>query len=213
VIQDQVDPSQEKAAEEFWTWFQMNAERFRSLDSSPDKEQLLDEILEALHRYDEELYFQISEPLESGGNEFIISADGIVKNFARVNQLVAAAPPIHKWTIIALKPASSFDFVYRSEVATINVSKLWFLPFESSSNPTLLGLRIGVPDLDEANAKKAEIPAWNILDECLGEECVGLNISHVEVAPLPTTPEEEGYIELPELPTYLKWRKRKLVED
>ena len=53
----------ERAAE-FWSWFAVNHARFRALDAS-SKEELLDQLLERLHRYCDDLYFA-----SPGGSEY-----------------------------------------------------------------------------------------------------------------------------------------------
>ncbi len=190
---------------EFWKWFATAHERYRSIDRAKDREELLDLLLERLHDFDSELYFEVSQPLEDGTNELIITAEGVRTKFSKVEALVAAAPMLPKWQIIAFKPPMGFEFVHEYGELKIHPRNLFFLPLTAKSDPTILGLRVGVPDFDEKSKAKIENSVWIILDTGLGERCCAERIRHLEVAQLPTNPEDEGYIRLPELPDYLAW--------
>jgi hypothetical protein len=189
----------------FWNWFETNHERFRSVDEAED---LLDLFEAHLHEYDAELFFEISEPLDDGSNELIITAEGVMAKFPKVEALVAAAPAIPNWKVIAFKPAIGFNFVHEYGDLKLDPGQLWFLPLRAKSDPKILGLRIGVPDFDESDVEQVKNSLWIILDTGLGERVCSERIKRLEVALLPETPEDEGYIELPELSEYLGWRDR-----
>lgn len=88
---------------------------------------------------------------------------------------------------------------------------MWFLPMDGKGNPPSLGLRVGIPNFSEQNITKAKFSVLIILDTGLGERSAAEDISYVEVVALPSNPADDGYIELVELPKYLRWRKRKIV--
>ena len=197
----------------FWTWFEGEHDRFRSIDKAKDGEELLDLFLAHLHEFDSELYFEVSQPLDDGSNELIISAEGIRAKFPKVEALVAAAPKLPKWQIIAFKPALGFDFVHEYGELKIDPRKLWFLPLTAKTDPSILGLRIGLPDFDEDAEDKIKNSVWIILDTGLGEKTCADRIRHLEVVALPEKPEDEGFIELPELPDYLAWIDKRNSEQ
>lgn len=128
----------------FWDWFKENHDRFRSVDTS-EGEELLDLFETHLHEYDAELSFEISEPLDDGSNELIISAEGVCAHFPKVEALVSAAPALSKWKVIAFRPAQGFDFTYEHDDLKLDPGQLWFLPLRSKSSPEVLGLRVRVP--------------------------------------------------------------------
>jgi len=206
--------ARESPEAKFWTWFGSAHERFRSIDKADDGEEMLDLLLEHLHEFDPELFFEVSQPLDDGSNELIISAEGVRKKFPKVEALVAAAPKLPMWQIIAFKPALGFEFVHEYGELKIDPRKLWFLPLTAKSDPLILGLRIGLPEFDETSEAKIKNSVWIILDTGLGEEVCTQRIRHLEVVQLPPTPEEDGFIELPELPNYLAWfDKRRSEQD
>lgn len=195
----------ESPESKFWTWFEGEHDRFRNINKVKDGEELLDLFLARLHEFDSELYFEVSQPLDDGSNELIISAEGVRAKFPKVEALVAAAPKISKWKILAFKPALGFDFIHEHGELKIDPRKLWFLPLTAKIDPSILGLRVGLADYDEEAEDKIKNSVWIILDTGLGEKTCADRIRHLEVVALPEKPEDEGYIELPELPDYLSW--------
>jgi hypothetical protein len=205
--------ARESPEAKFWTWFGSAHERFRSIDKADDGEELLDLLLEHLHEFDSELFFEVSQPLEDGSNELIISAEGVREKFPKVEVLVAAAPKLPKWQIIAFKPALGFEFVHEYGELKIDPRKLWFLPLIAKSDSSVLGLRVGLPDFDKTAEEKIKNSVWIVLDTGLGEEVCAKRIRHLEVVKLPEKPEDNGYIELPELSAYLAWIDKRNSEQ
>jgi hypothetical protein len=54
------------------------------------------------------IYFLAGEA-EAGVAELILTADGVYKNFAFIEDLVAAAPALTGWRFVALKPACPME--------------------------------------------------------------------------------------------------------
>lgn len=206
-------PATDAPESKFWTWFERENDRFRNIDKAMDGEELLDLLLGHLHEFDSELYFEVSQPLDDGSNELIISAEGVRAKFPKVETLVAAAPTLPKWKIIAFKPALGFEFVHEYGELKIDPRKLWFLPLTAKTDPSILGLRIGLSDFDEDAEAKIKHSVWIILDTGLGEKTCADRIRHLEVVALPVKPEDEGFIELPELPKYLAWIDKRNSEQ
>jgi hypothetical protein len=102
-----------------------------------------------------------------------------------------------------------FGFQTTYEGVTFDPRSMWFLPLESGSNPAALGLRVGIPDFECVQEQIAKNAVLVILDTALGERSAASDIQHVEVAALPSKPENQGYIELTDLVDYIEWRKRK----
>lgn len=201
---DQVTPSAL-----FWAWFRERNHEYGSLNRAENKEQLLDQFQNRLHQYDDCLAFEISEPMDDGSNELIITAEGLVGKFPEVEALIEAAPELPGWKFVAFKQPLGFDFIHEYGNLTIDPRSVWFLPMRSKSDPSILGLRVGLPDFDETNAKCIKNSIWIVLDTGLGERVCAERIRHVEVTQLPPTPEDEGFIKLKELPEYLQWNDRR----
>src|SRR5215813_3394054 len=107
----------------FWKWFQRRSERLFGFER--DQDVMFEELTKELNRVNEGLTFEFG-PVERGRREFIVSADGIKSVFPAVQKLVAAAPQMAEWEIIAFRPPKSLD--YRIEIGelSIGVDDVWF---------------------------------------------------------------------------------------
>lgn len=190
----------------FWSWFR---EHSAELYAMPDADaRFWDTALAELHRVDARMQFEISDPVNDR-REFVITARGDPSVFASVEALVAAAPGLSEWIVVALKPPCGFDFATTYEGVEFDARRLWFLPLHSANRPDDVGLRVGVPGLSDAHRSIAARAVIVILETGLGERSLAIDVQHVEYAALPEEPAKHGWIELPELPAYIAWRKSK----
>jgi hypothetical protein len=187
---------------EFWAWFERNEAKFRNIET-PEKEQLLDELMEALHAYSPHLWFETGSA-DDGVNELVISAEGNSDHFSAVRTLIAAAPSISGWRFIAFKPACGFEFDTCYEGVTFSPKATWFLPLRSSSNPSLLGIRVGYAHYDRAKEQTFLTGTFIMLECALGELALADQIQHIEVVALPSSPESSGYLPLQELANLIR---------
>lgn len=81
---------------QFWDWFTAHEAQFRAIPPER-KEELLNELLSRLHRYDHRLFFQMGGPEDA--RELIISAEGEKQAFPAVESLIAAAPEVPGWEV------------------------------------------------------------------------------------------------------------------
>jgi len=191
----------------FWQWFADHQPEFRRL-SKPD-EPFWDIALEQIKKVDGRLWIELSAP-DDATREFIVTAEGHVEAFPLVEGLVDLAPKIEGWDFKALKPPMGFAFTTRYEGRLFDPRHIWFLPLESSSRPQDFEMRVGIEGLESMDETSAHNAVLIILDTGLGERSAALDIQHTEVSELPPDPASLGYIELPELPDYIAWRKRTL---
>ncbi|MCP4603061.1 MAG: hypothetical protein GY847_21520 [Proteobacteria bacterium] len=101
----------------------------------------------------------------------------------------------------------SFDSIFEHEGITLNPKEMWFLSMTTQRDPTLLGLRIGIKNLAEGDISKTAEAVQALLNTNLGEKTVADEIQHVEVIKAPDEPEKQGYVPVPELTTFIEWRK------
>lgn len=197
--------------ETFWAWFKTNSDKYYHLNQLSDvkeKENLLEIFLKQLHIYCDNLFFEIGG-IANEVQELIISAAGNKDYFDKVERLVAKAPKMHDWQIVAFKPSMGIDFVSEYEDVKLDPKQIWFLPLENENDPKELGLRICLPNYNPKKEKVFIAGCYQLFDTILGEKSAALDIQHVEVNRLPNKPEEKGLIELTELQKYISWRKTK----
>jgi hypothetical protein len=189
----------------FWEWF---VEQDASLSQvNTHRDPALDGLLSSLQRIDPSLFFELCS--NATPHEFILTVQGDSSKYALADAVIAAAPTLENWVFSALKPPMGFGFRTEYDGFVLDPATMWFLPMESPSNPTSIGLRIGIPDLDIDRLLDARNACLVVLDTALGERTVSTEIGHVEVVSLPPDPANKGYIELNELGSYLEWKKRK----
>ncbi len=159
----------------FWTWFERENKRFLNIQKldSVSLEKHLDEILSELHKYDENLGVQVGGK-SNETTELIITAGGNEEYFEKVNNLIAVAPKIDNWSIIAFMPPVDFDKI-DFDGYSISINDLSF-------SETLLGeiefdevaVTIKVRDYDkkkEYDSFKSAI--YKILSLVIGEKLYG----------------------------------------
>ena len=185
----------------FWGWFVPSESRFRNVEV-PEKEALLDELLEHLQTFCPNLFFEVGGD-KNGPFEFIVTAGGETAAFPCVRDLVASAPTIQRWQVIAFKPPQGFDFVMKHGAARLDPRRCWFLPLADSSGGNKVKLRIGCPGFSSTAAEDYAFAAWLTLDTGLGELAVAERIEDIELALVPDEPSRQGYMRLTTLPSFL----------
>jgi hypothetical protein len=194
----------------FWEWFKRNNEKYLFLDriEFSEKELLLNEFLSQLHKYCEHLYFQIGGVENNNTRELIISAEGNLNYFNDVENLVKASPEIRNWHVIAFKPPRGIDFFTNYEGLILDPRKMKFRPLANPKLPNLLGIQILLEDFNIENKSQIKLGIDQVLDSLLGEKERALNIHFLDVGPLIKDDLRKEFLDLNDLPTYIKWKKR-----
>ena len=195
---------------QFWDWFIKNNSKYFFLNQINDshlKEKLLNDFLEKLHSYCDNLFFLIGGfPDEE--QELIITAEGNKQYFSKVIELTASAPNIKDWKIIPFKQPKEIDFVTNYKNLSLDPRVMWFLPLANPDDPNQIGLRVCTPNFITANSIDFLFATNIVLDNILGERSFAEDITYLEVDKLPSNP-EHGFIKLAELPMYISWVKSK----
>lgn len=196
---------------QFWNWFEKNSAKYfflNQIDDKVERETILDEFLSHLHQYCDKLFFEIGGHQDEK-QDLIITAEGNTKYFAKVEELVRQAPKLTDWNIIAFKPAVNEGFCIERNGVAIDPKDAWFMPLESKSRPGMLGLRIYLSHYEPSQKREFLNTTYLVMDSLLGERSNALDIHHIDLAPLPDQPDEQGLIRLSEVAQYVKWKKEK----
>jgi len=196
----------------FWDWFEQNNHAFLFTNEVDDdiKEQLLNNFMDELHKYNDKLFFQIGG-LPGEDQELFITAEGDPEQFESVEKLIDNAPIIKNWALIAFMQPSDDDNTINYQGTEIKRSDLWFLPLQSQSHPNDIGIRVCIPDHEILKTSEwLNNAVYKMLDTVLGEKSFALDIDYLDMADLPEEPEENGLINLTELRAFITWKKKKL---
>lgn len=195
-------------AEAFWSWFAASASRL-ARRARHDAAGVADEVDTELRRLEVPLRPEIGVHPKGGPIELVLHADGDRAFFELAREYVRAAPVLSDWEYTALRPGHGFPVKFAYEGFLLDPKQMWFLPLEVHGSPTWLGLRVGVADF----VPELEDRIWRgcmvLLSAALGEASAVEDVEHVDVVQLPAAPDQEGYIELVELPAFIAWRIRK----
>ncbi len=200
-MQDTVRPQQINA---FWSWVKAHHDDLNALESP--EHPFWDELLGQLQQVDEGLWFEVSLPGEDV-RELVITAEGDWELFPLVEAMVSVAPDLDGWEVVALKPAMGFEFGIRYEGLDLDPRQMWFQPLVDEDAPDVLGLRVAMPGFDDEQEQSFANGLLVILDTALGEKSAASDVDVVEVCELPEDPQDEGFLPLPELSSYVEWRK------
>lgn len=184
----------------FWEWFQRHEGDLWRIEDYQDE--WLDRLQAALAEYRQGLWVEVSDE-DEGVRELVISAAGDEQLFDDARDLVAHAPELKRWKVLALKPARGFDFMFEDDSVKLDPRELAFEPLAHARNPRAIGLRVFSPVLGD-NVRAA---VERMLEVGLGEE-KRARISYIEIAPLPS--DSKKYIAVGELGEYIEWFERKL---
>ena len=120
-----------------------------------------------------------------------------------MRRLVVTAPTLPGWRVVAFKPAAGFGFETHYGSVALDPSACWFLALGHEAEPGLFGLRVACPGYDPDLEDEFYWAARIMLQTGLGELSAARQIHHLEVGPLPTYPEADGYLELTRIEHYL----------
>ena len=163
----------------FWRWFDAHAAQVATMQRAD--EPIADELAAALHEVDPRLTFELG--VRTRPHELIISADGLRVLFPTVKKLVAAAPSLPGWRIIAFRPRQSIGTIELGSGLRLSSDAVLYdvLPTTRPGQRTDLALYVpGVGGADDAAVKQA---VYLLLDAALGEYDVETKIGKIDWHP------------------------------
>jgi hypothetical protein len=195
---------------DFWNWFANNQSHYLCIHDAEKADvmkRLLDELLEKLHLYCDQLFFEIGGEPENAKIEFIITAEGDVNYFEHVERLVNAFPDIEGWNIIAFKPPMEKGFTINYQGKIFDPSKIIVIPLEHKDYPNAIGLKVCYPDFTEEESEVFTSGTYLILDTVIGEKSSTLDIDYLKVIKTPDNIKDGDYLYLQDLGDHIKKKK------
>lgn len=170
----------------FWSWFLSNSPRIAAALQSEDRD-TIDAIVKEtgihLHEFNLDLAHEFSTQPVEGKMEFIISADGISSSIPAVKQLVAAAPEIPGWKVIAFRgPHHDVDGL-SFKGADFDLRRLRFTITKSTRKDRVVDIVVYGPGLHIGN-KRSVHAVFLLFDTLIGEYAVMTQVGDIDFQPL-----------------------------
>jgi hypothetical protein len=185
----------------FWLWFATAEARFRALSVAVSEEHL-DELLARMQAFCPSLFFEVGGA-PNGPMELVISAGGDRSAFPCVGALVASAPPLAGWVVIAFKQPQGFDFVTERNGVVLDPRLCHFQSVPHRSEGSRHWLRVACPGFRAAASEDYAFAVWTALETALGEVFVADHVREIELCAPPSGSRFGGFQPLPELRAYL----------
>ena len=152
----------------FWNWFVNNKTKLENINDN-NRDELLDAVLEQLHKINDGLSVEISNEFE-GIRDIVISAEGDKSNFPIVTKIVSAAPQIQGWTITAFRQPVGIDFTLEYKNLKFTPSEMFFSPLVREESLDLIIYAKGIKGQDSNTVAHYGLIT---MDNVLGEyDCV-----------------------------------------
>ncbi len=198
--------------QDFWNWFLKNEKQFFKTigDVENIEEKFFDELSPKLAEL-REGYFFLAGMLNDTTAELIITADGDVKQFIFVEELINAAPQIAGWKFTAFKPAMDIkNLAIEMAGDKFNDKNLFFYSNDHAEYPDEIDVTIVHSDLTENNRKNITNGTYIFLDNFLGELDFATTIDNLEI--IGKSEAKKELVPIEKLKDFLIWREKEFIE-
>lgn len=191
----------------FWKWFHRYNKEYLALRTKPKKETtyLLNELNAHLRAYYKFFDFSLEWVGEQSGR-LTITVNGKAAHFKKVDDLVAKAPAIPGWTIVALEDPRPIDFLLHQLIEDTGVDPYEFYFSFDRSGLDDAALVVYHPLCTPQNANLFTEIANRAVFNLLGERSFGNDIASLRVANLSCV-DFVDVRELEVLPAYVGLRR------
>jgi hypothetical protein len=151
----------------FWKWFKQNEFIYRSIIND-NKTDLIDDILNKLIEIQKGLAVEFEE--SNGIYVMTISADGVEDNFDIVQKIIADAPQIKDWELVAFRQPYAKHKLDKIVITvyghTLDPKQIMFLPVIEDGK---IYIQIFSSEINEENRNKIGYGCLILLDSIIGE--------------------------------------------
>jgi hypothetical protein len=202
------------AAATFWQWFVENEYRFRELEKNDSDQALafLEELIQQMQPFNPWLK-ALAGPYNNESYELIITADGDIAMFCKVEELVNAAPVVENWVFTAHKPALGFENIsidlYGLDFSAVTTS---FYPIIQDDYPDEVSIVLTHTEYNKELDDHFQAGGMIYLENGLGEVNTATKIDNYETGPLPAEGDNIEIIPISKLADYLNWREKEFIE-
>jgi hypothetical protein len=197
--------------QEFWDWFIKNEKKLYKAIQHEDNidEKVLDPLIERLHIVNEYFYCQVGMFNDTTA-DLVITAEGDIKSFVFVDDIIDAAPKLPNWKFTNLKPKDGTDLTTHMAGYTFSPETLGFIANIDPDYPDEIEITLIHKDFNAQNEKAITNGSYIYLDTILGEYNAAIIIDSVIVKG--TEGLENELIPIQKLENYLIWREKEFIE-
>ncbi|MBC7947476.1 MAG: DUF695 domain-containing protein [Chitinophagaceae bacterium] len=196
----------------FWKWFTANHKRFKHIENlAEDKaHEQLNQIVDQLKNYNPWFKALIGK-YDDTTSELVITADGDIALFVKVEELISQAPQVKGWRFTAHKPPMGFDDISIEMFGkAFNEHTVKFYPLIEEAYPDMVSAVFTHKDYNEQEEDDFQTATAIYIQNALGELNTVLHLDHFETGPEPEDKSE--LIPVTKLGDYLNWREKEFVE-
>ena len=193
------------ATEYFWNWFLKRQSRYLTLgEIKPElRDAAVDEMQFELNKFCDQIFFEIGGDEGDHRGALIISAAGDPDFFPQVRELVAAAPSMKDWEVIAFKPPHPGPVVITYEDQSFDPQKIFVIPLLHDAYPDSVGIQVCFDDFEETIEEHYMGATFLMLEALIGEEAAINDIDHLEVCKVPADIDDIEHLMLSDIEDHI----------
>jgi len=197
--------------QDFWNWFTKNEKALANAvaDRENIEKLFFDPITEKLNQIKDGYLMLVG--VDDGKLDIVFTADGSVKQFVFIEELVAAAPALPGWKFTILKPGLDVkDLAINMGNFTFNHETLAFYAHEQEDYPDEIDIVLVYDDFEEDDKAEVFNGAYLFLENYLGELNLATTVDALDI--VPRNQAEQPLVPISKLKDYLVWRQKEFVE-
>ena len=203
-----------KSYEDFWDWFLNNEKKFHKVVTKGNSNNIsvnfFDKIAPKLDQLKEGIWY-LTGMLNDNTADLILTADGHIKNFYLIEELVAAAPIKNSWKFRALKPEHSIENV-GIEMAgyKFKSENMFFYSNDLKDYPDEIDITLIHDDYNEENKSDIINGSYLFIDHYLGELNSITIIDNIDFKK--KSDAEKELVPIEKLKNFIIWREKEFIE-
>lgn len=171
-------PKRKNKGGAFWDWFAANQKAYLQLEEST-KNKRLTQLQKKLQKVNQHLTFELGELDEANSRPLIISADGMVEVFEEVTTLVAQAPELDSFSVIAFRQQQQEEASIEYEDIKLSWRDI-FYEVDQQAQREELNLILYIRGFSDEQEDEFVTATFILLDTVIGEYNVGMHIGEIE---------------------------------
>lgn len=206
------DTTAKYSPEAFWKWFSENHHRYQQVEQldGDHAHELVNEVVEELKKYDP-WFKALMGKYDDTTSELIVTADGDIALFVKVEELISKAPDIPGWKFTAHKPPLGFDEISIEMFGkTFDDETMRFYPIVDDAYPDMVSIIFTHSGYNIEEADDFETGGSIYVQNALGELNTATQLDHYEIGPEPD--DKSLLIPVTKLNDYLNWREKEFIE-